>query len=215
MVSAKAVFDDLFERLLDRRSNQSQTPPQAPTPGPRRRALRFPGSGAATVEFVDAEDQFHRQPATVRDQSEGGLGLAMSVRIAPGWPVLIEYREQLLRGVVRHARQLGDQWHIGLQVVSHEKRRAERFPYHCPVTITWEEDASCRQASGTIVDASEGGVQVAIDGTAPEQSTVCVYANGWRRFGVVSYCRPHESHYRVGVQFSGAAIPDGSSDYKD
>ena len=176
--------------------------------------MRFPGSGSATVEWVDAEDQFRREAATVRDSSEGGLGLCVPVRIAPGWPVLIEYREQLLRGVVRHADPRGDQWFVGFQVVSRERRRTERFPYECPATIIWEEGAACHEASGTIVDAGEGGVQLAIDGSPPEESTVCVYANGWRRFGVVAFCRPHESHYRVGVQFSGDAIPDGSSDYR-
>lgn len=211
------MFEELYNRLMFRRAFDPPPPLDAPLPEPakRRRAMRMPDRSQAIVEWIDSSDAFRRETADVQDSSDGGLGLWLSVRLTKGWPVLVEHRGFLMRGVVRHANESGGRWLTGLQVVRDERRRSDRFPYHSPARITWEEHGDSREAEARIIDASEGGVQIALGSEVSPATVVCVFAGGWQRFGTVAYARSQDNEFRLGIHFSGDAIPQDSPDYED
>ena len=213
------MFEDLFQKLIRKREEappvlmEDPLPPLEPSE--KRVGIRLPDSGEAMVEWIDTTDEYRREPAKVHDRSKHGIGLWMGVRLSPGWPALIQYRGKTLRGVVRHVKAVEGRWLAGLEVVESERRRADRFPYEFPCSLLWESDAKAREISGMIVDANEGGVQVSTETPIPPDTSVCVRAMGWRRFGTVVYSRSGTGDYRMGVQFAGGLISDDSADYDD
>ncbi len=212
----KTVFDDLFQRLLRRR--EEEPPPAAPPPpkpAEQRRAIRWPEVGTAWIEWIDAEDEFRRELATVHDRSMRGIGVLLEQRLTVGWPALIQHRDETLRGMVRHCDLRGRRWLTGFSVVGDERRRFDRTPFESPAYVSWQDGAEGRSAAVMIVDGGEGGVQLSCAEAIPVERTICIHTNGWRRFGTVAHCQFSQEEHRIGVQFVGEPIADDSKDYED
>ena len=135
----------LFDRVLKRRVT-SKTEERLSEPEVRReaetqlrRGARLPGGGTAELEWLDPDQNPVRREAQVGDTSQGGFAVLLECELPLGWPVTILHREAVFHGVTRDVVKHEDGWRIGLEVVSSQSRRSERYPCNCLAEAAWSD----------------------------------------------------------------------------
>ncbi|MEK7406438.1 MAG: PilZ domain-containing protein [Acidobacteriota bacterium] len=80
-----------------------------------------------------------------------------------------------------------------------ESRREERFEGGCPVQVSILGEAETKLA-GQLSDFSAGGLRLLVERPVPEGAAVKVEFGETLLLGEVSYCRPAEGGYAVGLE---------------
>ena len=148
----------------------------------RRDGPRRPSYQTALVEWHDMEKGEQALAGRLENRSRPEFGLHTPRRIAEGKAILVTPEEEgPIKAIVRNCTADESGWHIGAELVPHERRRSDREPMHHAARVTCTRGGRRGDLDVIIKDASEGGLQlespVPLDG------------------------------YRLGIQFIGAARP--------
>ncbi len=171
-------------------------------PPDNRGQLRVPANIAVEIRWED-DGQEYCEPAVIEDVSETGLSVLARVPIPVGTTVWVTGRSMKARkAVVRHRRQT-DGGHLhGLRSISRERRRSDR---QVAVGEGWirfaGEKGETISAEATVINVTEGGMQVRTSIEAPRDTFVRVSGRLLDCEGSVRYCSEEDGIYLLGVQF--------------
>jgi hypothetical protein len=103
-----------------------------------------------------------------------------------------------------------------LQVIRSERRRFDRRPLDCQVSVVWQgPDGTRRQAFGRVRDTGEGGLRFICGGDIPFRASVLLAIDGWQRFATIVHSQADGERRMYGVQFSGPPMMLQSADFDD
>lgn len=175
-------------------------------PRERRDGPRRPSHQTALIEWNDATRGEQAMAGRLENRSRRGFGVRTPRQIPAGKTILVTPEEEApIKAVVRHCSTDEKGWYLGVELVPHEKRRSDREPIHCTARVTCTRNGRGDDLDVIIKDASEGGLQLESHEPLSVNQVIEVSHLSSNREGIVTYCRPQEDAYRIGIQFVGGA----------
>jgi len=173
------------------------------TPPPNQRAgLRISSNIPVEVRWEDDGHEYC-EPGMIEDVSEKGLSVLTQSPLPVGLTVWITGRSvEARKAVVRYRRETQGGFIHGLRSVVKERRRSDR---EVSIGEGWIRFAGPKgetvSAEATVLNVTEGGMQVRTSVEAPRDTFVRVSGRSLDCEGSVRYCRVEDEEYVLGVQF--------------
>jgi hypothetical protein len=184
------------------------TPVPVPRPVNQRTDLRISANIPVEVRWEDNGEQYCEQ-GVIEDVSEKGLLVLTQEPLPVGLTVWITGRSvEVRKAVVRYRSETEGGFLQGLRSVIKERRRTDS---QVSVGEGWIRFAGpggeTVSAEATVVNVTDGGMQVRTSVEAPRDTFVRVSGRSLDCEGSVRYCRLEGEEYVLGVQFVHAPSP--------
>ncbi len=166
----------------------------------RRQQSRFPAQGEATIHWVGEGGDFLQQKVELHDTSRDGVGFLSPRPFPIEQTVWMERSGELSRGTIRHCRNSGERYLVGLVKFPDERRQQERRPCHETGTLEW---GLGRSSPVFVRNVSENGVQIEVPYEIRESAVVQLRFGSWQCLGSVCYCKLAGDKYLVGLELVG------------
>ena len=180
-------------------------PSETAPPSEQRLDLRITANISVEVHWED-DGAKHCEPGLIEDVSEKGLSVLTQAPLPIGLTVWVTGRAvEAHKAVVRHRRKTEDGFVQGLRSIVNERRRSDRQVSVGDGWIRFANEKGERiGAEATVLNVTDGGMQVRTSVEAPLDSYVRVSGRSLDCEGVVRYCTQDGDEYVLGVQFVNA-----------
>lgn len=208
-----AWLSSLIDRVTRRPGGGAFAP--AESGRERRTADRSPvESESVNLEWRDSEGRWRVEPVEACDVSENGLGLLVEHCFEPGQIVYV-LREDAptVQGAVRHVREAGDSYRVGLALIPRERRRMDRIEAGGHAAVYWtSREGESREVKARVRNVSDGGLQIECSQRFSNGFVVRLRGSNVECLASVRYCADRGDSYCVGLQMIGEPTLDPSAE---
>ena len=172
----------------------------------RRIAPRAWASDRVGIEWIDDDGELRIMLARARDFSESGLSVLVNASFEIGATLWVTREsEKPVKAVVRHVKEQGTVWLLGLVLVTVDRRRIDRIPVTGLGAVTWLSDAGLPQECvATVTNANDFGLGIESAYRIPIGTVVTLAGGEMQCTASICFCNPLEDgSYSLGLHFVG------------